>query len=144
MKIHVDSVISTLPVFQVEWQHIAHESARDAIITAVIGKIKHGWDATKSIRPFCDFREELSVHDRVLLKGLRIVIPDSMKGEMVEKVHEGHLGVENCRCHARSAMYWVNMNHGIELAVKRCTVCTQYSNKPQKEPLLPHDKPNQP
>ena len=66
-----------------------------------------------------------------------------MKGEMVEKVDEGHLGIEKCRRRARSAMYWVNMNRDIELAVKRCSICAQYSNKQQKEPLLPHDKPNQ-
>ena len=144
VKIHVDSVISTLPVTEAKWQHIAHESAKDATITAVMDKVKHEWEAAKPIRPFYDFREELSVHDGVLLKGLRIVIPDSMKGEMVEKVHEGHLGIEKCRRRARSAMYWVNMNRDIELAVKRCSICARYSNKQQKEPLLPHDKPNQP
>ena len=79
VKIHVDSVISTLPVTEAKWQHIAYESAKDRTITAVLDKVKHGWDAAKLIRPFYDIREELSLHGGVLLKGHRIVIADSIK-----------------------------------------------------------------
>ena len=79
-------MISTLPVTEAKWQHIAHESAKDATITTVDkDKVKHEWDAAKPIQPFYDFIEELSVHDGILLKGLGNVIPDSIKREMVKK-----------------------------------------------------------
>ena len=64
-KIHVDSVISTLPVTEAKWQHIAYESAKD--VRAVMDKVKHGWDAPKPIRPLYDFREKLSIHDSLVL-----------------------------------------------------------------------------
>lgn len=56
--------------------------------------------------PYEYFQEELSVINGVLLKGTKLIIPFSMRSEMVELVHEGHLGIEKCRRHAREVMYW--------------------------------------
>ena len=40
------------------------------------------------------FRDELSTVDGILFKGQRIVIPTSMRAEMLKRIHEGHLRIE--------------------------------------------------
>lgn len=63
------------------------------------------------------FKGELSVLDGVLLKGTKIVIPVSMRSEMLRFVGEGDLGIEKCKRHARETLYWPTMHNDTEATV---------------------------
>ncbi|CAL9707883.1 unnamed protein product [Knipowitschia caucasica] len=80
----------------------------------------------------------------VLLKGKRIVIPISMRSQMLHLTHEGHLGIEKCNGRARALLYWPQMNKDIESYIQRCDTCQQHRYRQQKEPLLAHSRPNEP
>ena len=74
-----------------------------------------GWPKQKeqvpiNIREFWNYREELSVHNGVLFKGMRVVIPHVMRPEVMSKIHASHLGVEGCLRKARDTVFWPNMN----------------------------------
>ena len=45
---------------------------------------------------FWNYREELAVFffDGLIMKGEKIVIPTSMRSNLIELVHAGHMGVE--------------------------------------------------
>ena len=58
------------------------------------------------MKEYYHFRDELAVLNGVVLKGTRIVVPRSMRADMLERIHEGHLGTEKCRRRARTALYW--------------------------------------
>jgi hypothetical protein len=40
------------------------------------------------------------------LKGEKIVIPTSLRDEMLRRLHESHLGIEKTKKLARDFMYW--------------------------------------
>ena len=54
------------------------------------------------------------------------------------------MGIEKSKSRARACVYWPAMYSDIEREVKQRTVCNQYSNANQKEPLLPHPIPTHP
>ena len=87
------------------------------------------------------FVNELSVVDSVLLKGQRVVVPDSMKTQMLTLIHEGHLGIEKCKRRAREILYWPNMNKDVYETVSRCDVCQEYRYAQPKQPLTMHERP---
>ena len=73
--------------------HVLHEN------------ILNGWPDTKSesafeVREYWDSRDQVSVLDGIINKGLRIVIPPSMLGSML-KLHKSHLDITKCKKHAR-------------------------------------------
>lgn len=77
-----------------------------------------GWPFSKSecallVRPYWTVQNELSVIDGVLFKGKRIVIPLSLRKELLNKVHEGHQGIEKCKSRSREAFYWPGINTDI-------------------------------
>ena len=78
------------------------------------------------------------------MKGTQIVVPASMRSQMLQLVHEGHLGIEKCKRRARDVLYWPNMNRDIQTLVQRCDVCQRHQYQQPKEPMLPHDKPQEP
>ena len=58
---------------------------------------------------------------------------------MLERIHEGHLGIVKCKRRARNSCYWPNMNTHIEDMVKRCEICRK--EQPSQEiPVNPWQK----
>jgi hypothetical protein len=90
---------------------------------------------------YWNFREELTLHDGLIMKNKRIVIPNSLRKEMLEKVHYGHAGIEKCRSRARDVMYWPGINTDISNMISKCIVCNDHRNRNQKEP---HELPDRP
>ena len=73
--------------------------------------IQSGWPETKhevphSIRQYWDTRDELAVLDGVIYRGMRIVVPPTMRPAMLKIIHETHLGTVKCKQRAREALHW--------------------------------------
>ena len=109
----------------------------------------NGWPETKKeapvkVRAFLHCREEISEIDGILLKNERIIIPKSLRTEMLEKIHAGHMGVEKSKRRARDILYWPGMNGQIEQMILKCSTCLEYRPVNQKEPLVSQTTPVMP
>ena len=49
------------------------------------------------LKPYYQVASELSVVDRLLFRGFRIVIPSSLRLEVLDQIHAGHQGIHKCR-----------------------------------------------
>ena len=67
-----------------------------------------------SVKPYQDFSDELSVVNGLLMRCTRVVVPESMRPEILEIIQEGHQSVEKCKKRARKAVYWPGMNKAIK------------------------------
>ena len=106
-----------------------------------------GWPDKHSVkdamRPYWSTRGELTVVQNILLKGTRIVIPSSMRLEILDKIHEGHQGIAKCRERAKSSMWWPGLSREIQDLVQQCRTCAlDRDNKP--EPLIATLLPDHP
>ena len=72
------------------------------------------------LRKYWMYRDELSILDGLVLKGVRIVILEQCKNEVLEKLHEGHFGIERTKLRARDMVYWPEINADIEALIKTC------------------------
>ena len=52
---------------------------------------------SSDLKPFYNIRNKLSLHDGLLLFESRLVIPESMQLELLQKLHSGHQGIVKCR-----------------------------------------------
>ena len=43
------------------------------------------------------------------LKGDRVILPTSMRPEMLQIIHRSHLGIEKCKQRAKDILYWPGM-----------------------------------
>ena len=103
--------------------------------------VQEGWpsnasDVSALVSPYFTFRDELSILNGVLMKGVRIVVPKRLRKEMKNVIHQGHMGIEVCRRRARQSLYWPQMNNDIAEMVSRCDICTTYRNKHPKQELI--------
>ena len=104
--------------------------------------IIQGWQGSlKQVPPvlqqYWTFREEFTVEDGLILKGTRIVIPDKKWEAILKFIHEGHLGLNKCKLHAKETVYCPGLNDQLEKLVLNCELCLKYSHsKCKQEPSL--------
>ena len=75
---------------------------------------------------------------------MRIVVPPSMRADMLSQIHASHLGIVKCKQRAREALYWPGMSEQITNLVKDCHLCNTIQNRQHAEPLKPTDLPDLP
>ena len=75
--------------------------------------------------------------------GTRIVVPSSLKAQMLEKVLWGHLGIVRCRLRVSDSIWWPGVSKDVEKYIQSCPACMK-TTPPAKQPLLPTDLPDYP
>lgn len=63
---------------------------------------------------------EISCQDGLLLRGSRIVIPQSLQLEILQKIHAGDLGIVKCRERANQSIWWPNLSRELKEYIQRC------------------------
>ena len=67
---------------------------------------------------------------------MRILIPSAMRLGVLDKIHQVHQGIVNCRERAKQAVWWPGSSRQIEDMVSSCRICTTHRTK-KPEPLCP-------
>lgn len=121
----------------------------DEELQKLIKIIKRGWPDEKpkvdeEIRCYWDVRGELTVNFGMVWKDCRIVIPKSLRREMLKKIHSSHLGLEKCKLRARETVFWPHMNAHLQDYLSNCQACLTYRKQNTKESLMPHEVPDRP
>ena len=140
MIAQVESVISSLPTSDTRLQQIIEAQEEDPVRSQIKVYCYEGWPGKQSLndamKPYWSNRGELSVVQNVLVKASRIVIPSSMRLEILDKIHEGHQGITKCRERAKSSVWWPGLSREIQDLVQQCRVCALHRDSPP-EPLIP-------
>ena len=91
-----------------------------------------------------NIKNELSEAEGLLFKGRQLIIPKAMQTNILDLIHESHLGIEKCKARARSTVYWPGMSRDIHDTVAKCATWLTHRYKNQKEPMIPHSITDRP
>ena len=95
------------------------------------------------LKPYWKVRSSLTVCEDLLLYNGRIVVPSSLRKEVLLKVHSGHQGAEKCRLRVKQSVWWPGVASQVQQFVENCQECAREA-RPRKEPLLPTPLPDYP
>ena len=143
------NVVSYLPLQDTTVKEIQKHTETDPDLQALATIIKDGWPESKDkVKPqlhcYYPFRGELTIHNGVIFKGERVVIPAALRSTIMNKLHSNHLRLQGSLRRAREAFYWPHMNEQFAELLSKCEVCNSYKTEQQKEPLACHESPNRP
>ena len=90
-----------------------------------------GWPAYRKQCPqelwdYWTFRCDLVIEDGFILKGDRIIIPEILRGQILDALHTGHQGETKCLLLARESVFWPGITNDIIQLVKDCDTCNKY------------------
>lgn len=138
-----------LAVSEETLQKIKQASGTDEDTISLKQVIEKGWpdkkeDVPYRLQPYFPFRDELSTQGSLVFKGDRLVVPRELRGNMLQRIHSSHIGIQGCLRRAREAVFWPGMCQNIEMQVSDCTVCAKFADKQQRQPMIPYDIPDRP
>lgn len=88
------------------------------------------------IKAYFPIRDHSIVDNGAILKGLRVVIPNSLRREYIQPLHKGHPGADATKRRARDIVYWPSMMLEIDSTIASCQHSNSARPHQQKEPLL--------
>ncbi len=146
---HVDAVISCLPVSQRKLTEIKMETQKDEQLQTVERFITKGWpeyakSVPNSAQSFYKWKDSLSVSDGLIVLGNRMVIPKTMRHEMLGRIHDGHQGLSKCRARAQEAVWWPGISEDLRRKIETCRFCIENKRAQHKEPLQSTPLPERP
>lgn len=155
-KLLTDSITERVFAVTAQWpasdaylEKLQAETAKDVSLQIAIEYTRDGWpeykqDVKLAVRHLYAVRGELSVWNGILIKGERLVIPTAMQGDVLNKLHEGHMGINKCRERASQSVWWPHISQDIKDYIGRCRFCIEKQPAQKKEPLMPSKLPEWP
>lgn len=142
-------VISTQAFSENKLAKLKETTSNDPDLQKLSEYIVNGWPSKRSecineLKPYWDFKDELTNYDGIIFKGERVVIPHQMQHEILHLIHYSHQGMVKSKQLARDVVYWKGMNSQIEDIVSKCSTCQTFRNNQQKEPMMSTTVPTLP
>lgn len=105
---------------------------------------KNGFPSAKNqvedcVKPYFAVKNELHVANKLLFLSNRVIVPQALRKNFLQLLHEGHQGMNSCKKLARNSLYWPNINNDIDNYISNCQICLTYRKSNPKQSLLPHD-----
>ena len=150
MDVWVDAIQSSVDMLEcISTEEIQQTSSQDVHLQQLKTFIIAGWPHTKDelhtdIRPYWPYRDELAVIDGVILKGRHIIIPDSLKQQVLSQLHINHMGIEKTKLLAHESVFWHNINTNIKSYIKFCATSLEFQQMQLKGKVTHHNIPLRP
>ena len=106
-------------------------SASNPTMHALQQVVYSGWpenikELPQDLRPYWSYRDEIGISDGIVFKGKQVIIPEAIRQNILQQLHEAHLGIEKTRRFMRESVYWPNIRNDIEIMVKSCAACQEH------------------
>ena len=131
-----------------DYKAVARETKKDKILSLVKRLILNGWPEQKikcwpdELKTYALKRDELTIEKECLMWGQRVIIPEKLRGMVLEKLHESHFGIVRMKSMARSVVWWPNIDKNIEELSRFCEFCVEVNDSPRRMKLSPWPYPN--
>ncbi|GFO33165.1 transposon ty3-g Gag-Pol polyprotein [Plakobranchus ocellatus] len=117
-------------------EEVRKETKQDRVLVAVITSISTGnWDS-RLVSQFQFLKDELTIHDGIILRQHRIVIPESLRLRVIKLVYSAHQGVVKTKQLHREKVLLPGIDKLEESYLKECIPCqSSVTNAKQRDPL---------
>ena len=142
-----DMMIMMLPASAKRLEEFIAAQKSDIILNKIREYCEDKWPKyepeDKTLTPFWQSKEHLSITNDILLYNDRIVVPRQLQQDVLKSIHEGHQGITKCRARARMSVWWPGLSKQIAQLVESCNICKKYQRE-VKEPLKSSEFPDGP
>ena len=140
--LYVHNIIETLPATSPQIKRIEKLQNEDLILKTVVAYTLDGWPDSEveyQYKKYFEARGSLSViNDNLLVYNNRIVMPKSLRNEMLQKIHdEGHMSLSKCRERVKMSMWWPQISTDLVNWISNCDFCQTNRRQQKAEPLKP-------
>ena len=145
VQAYVDSIVKYLPATEDRLKDFRTQQQQDEITRQLITYCSEGWPEKSQLpgplKVYWPERSDLTVQQGLLMKGNRLVVPLTMRIDVLENLHDAQQGITKCRERAKASVWWPGLSHQLEEVVKQCPTFIKEQVNPA-EPVIPSELPN--
>ena len=141
---YVEAINSLNDTQVITWEKIRVATSSDDLMECLLGFVESGFPSCRSdvpmgIAEFYQYREQLSALDGVILYKHRIVVPKSLRKDILSLLHCAHAGVTRMITRAESAIFWPGITKDIHRTRAACSSCNKMApSQPNAPPINPY------
>ena len=144
---NINSVPDTKVVLTIEniREAAENDSEYKNLVSAIINGFPERADPEHAaIRPYWNVRDSLSVIEGVAVLNDRLVIPSSLRANILRNLHSAHQGVSKMSARALQTVYWPGLEKAIRNTRYNCQKCNELAPSQTKEPIISAPPPKWP
>lgn len=133
--------------FPISHRDVAKETKNDLVLRKIYGYLISGWPMETEIeneKPYLQRRDSLYIDHDCIVWGYRVVVPTSLRAQILDEIHSGHPGVVRMKQVARSYVWWPLLDADIETRARACAACAAVRDAPPHAPPVPYAWPAEP
>lgn len=125
---------------------VEKETNQDMVLKVVKNFIINGWpnQVSDDIKIYKQRKHELNIENGCIMWGHRLVIPSSLRENLLKELHQAHTGIVRMKMLARSYIWWPKIDQEIESITKKCELCLENAPNPPKSHLHVWEWPEKP
>lgn len=113
------------------FEKLRNETLKDNELKELTKVIREGWPNSKNslkecVKPYYKVKSDLTVVNDVIFKNQQLVIPKTMRSEMLDRLHYNHMGIKKQA--SKEHVFWPFMMKNLIDKVKNCEACLRYTN----------------
>ena len=147
VSLYAKQAIEITPASSAKLAEIKKAQQQDEVTAQVRKYCDEGWPGYMPenilLKQYYNNKAHFSIIEDLLMYDERIAIPSELRIDMLNCLHEGHLGITKCRAMACTCIWWPNLSIQIEEMVNKCHTCKKHRPE-RKEPPLPSEVPDRP
>lgn len=123
------------------------ETERDPVCSKIKEYLLKGWPRKLidlKLKPYYACRLQLSLENGCLMRGHKVVIPESLRNIICKELHSSHFGIIKMKAEARRRLWFPGVDSELEKLARDCTVCAALRPSPPHTPLASWPHPPQP
>ena len=134
-------------VTAVTWEHIQEATYReyDELLKAIEdGSFPMSLKKETNFPEFHDYKNGLYVHDGVILYEDRVVVPPSLRSEVLDSLHAAHQGETAMLLTAQSCVFWPGLPKSVAATRSTCRPCIKNAPSQARLDSIPPRVPTTP
>ena len=148
-EVYTNFVANNAKPIAIPIEKMRTETELDSELQAVMSAIKSGnWSQPNTqeyLNPYKNIQDELSITDNgLLLRGHRLIVPESLRQQAVDLAHGGHQGIVKTKALIREKVWFPGIDRMTEITVSRCIPCQSSVDAKQRAPIKMSQLPDCP
>ncbi|MEW8309573.1 MAG: DDE-type integrase/transposase/recombinase [Candidatus Thiodiazotropha endolucinida] len=141
--------LDSLNLRSVTWDRVRTATASDNTLQTLAHLIESGLPDLRNefpdaLQEYYPFRNDLYTVDGVILYKDRVVVPPTLRPEVLASLHSAHQGVTAMTARAESSVFWPGINPAISSLRTSCQQCNRIAPSNPKPPPTPLSYPEYP
>ncbi len=149
VETYENAVSDAWPISQTKMESVKRETELDFELQRVRKYVTDGWpryadNVPQALKSYYSARHHMSVFQDLVLYDDRIIIPQKMRSDILQRLHSGHQGIVKCRERANCSVWWPGVSKEIQQLINNCKDCLESRPTQRKEPFLTTPLPDRP